>query len=49
MSSQLGEIYRCPDERCGFEVLVVHETRLPSGETQNPTCCCGQKMTPVKS
>ena len=46
MRAKLGELYRCSDVRCGFEVLVVHDTSLQAAATV-PTCCCGRKMSIV--
>jgi hypothetical protein len=46
MHARLGDLFRCSDARCGFEVLVVHDTALPSSAAC-PTCCCGRSMAMV--
>tara|TARA_R100000005_G_C4934353_1_gene161825 strand:+ start:419 stop:592 length:174 start_codon:yes stop_codon:yes gene_type:complete len=41
---QKGEVYKCPDEGCGYEVTVTKGTPASCGGTQNPPCCCGKTM-----
>ncbi|MGW4104709.1 hypothetical protein [Streptomyces sp. NPDC004976] len=47
MPFQEGEVYRCPDERCGCEVTVTRGAAPGQGGDRTPTCCCGQEMTKV--
>lgn len=46
MHAKLGELFRCSDDRCGFEVLVVHDSSLPA-PSAGPVCCCGRDMSRV--
>lgn len=45
MAIHEGEIYRCPEERCGCEYLVTRGPVTPAGGgDEPPRCGCGQEM-----
>lgn len=46
MSSRLGDLFKCADADCGFEVLVVHDSAKPARLEPCPMCCCGKPMLP---
>ncbi len=39
-----GEVYMCPDPKCGCELTVTKPAPPDCPGTQNPTCCCGKTM-----
>lgn len=41
-----GQVYQCPDDECGCEVMVTKAPNedLEPEEEFPPTCCCGNEM-----
>jgi hypothetical protein len=39
-----GDLYACTDPACGFEILIVRDSRRPLGATSTPGCCCGRPL-----
>lgn len=44
MAWREGEVYRCPDPKCGCEVTVTRGSAPAEARSQPPTCCCGKTM-----
>ena len=44
MPIHLGDLYRCSDDSCGFEFLVVHESSKRPKNEPGPHCYCGQLL-----
>ncbi len=44
MPFKQGEVYQCPDPKCGCELTVTKAAPATCAGTQNPTCCCGKEM-----
>ena len=44
MALQKGEVYRCPDTKCGCEIKVTKGAVPGMGGDQPPRCCCGKAM-----
>jgi len=42
-----GEVYRCPDPRCGGEVTVTKGAAPGHGGDRSLACCCGHAMEEV--
>jgi hypothetical protein len=47
MALRTGELYRCPNEKCGCEIQVTRGAKPGGGGDNNPRCCCGMEMKKV--
>jgi predicted nucleic acid-binding Zn ribbon protein len=39
-----GQVYRCQNRECGFEIKVIH---APAHARATPRCCCGAEMKKI--
>ena len=44
MSLKKGEVFVCPDPKCGAEVTVSKSAASTCAGTVVPRCCCGKDM-----
>src|SRR5437016_7364209 len=44
MAFKQGEVYKCPDPKCGCEITVTKGAAPTCHRTQAPRCCCGKDM-----
>jgi hypothetical protein len=44
MALKQGEVYKCPDPKCGCEITVTKGAQPGGGGNQAPRCCCGMEM-----
>jgi hypothetical protein len=45
MALRTGDIYRCPDERCGCVMEVTKGSAVGTSGAGNPRCTCGKEMS----
>lgn len=44
MAFKEGEVYKCPDPKCGCEITVTKGAAPDKGGDEPPRCCCGKAM-----
>ena len=42
MSMAQGQVYRCQNRECGWEIRVIKKASVKTNS--NPRCCCGAEM-----
>jgi hypothetical protein len=47
MALKEGEVYRCPDAKCGCEITVTKSASPTCKGKEQPRCCCGMEMQKV--
>jgi hypothetical protein len=48
MAFKEGDVYQCPDQKCGCEITVTKGCEAGQGGNLAPRCCCGKEMKKIK-